>query len=397
MPKVPAYTLAWSPATEVYELYQTRDREGLGIVPESPTWFAWLDQVSSFAFVGKRGHYTARKEAKQRGDRYWSAYLTTGEQLAKKYLGKTADLSLARLEHIAGMLRVQSDTSTPPPISSAARTDGEMDAIPRPLLAQRDNPLHPLLSTKLHAPRPRTHLVLRAHLVRQLQQGMARSLTLVSAPAGFGKSTLLAQWLMESSIPVAWLSLEAEDNDPTRFLSYLIAALQTRDAQLGMTALALLRTPQPPPPEVVLAVLTNDLVERGGGNVVFVLDDYHVITAESIQRGMTFLLEHLPPQLHLILATRADPPLPLARLRAQGQLCKVRAADLRFDTEEVSTFLQVVMGLDLPAEVIATLEQRTEGWIAGLQLAALSLQGRTDVSEFLVALLAAAIALCSTI
>src|SRR6266516_3740614 len=385
MPKVPAYTLAWSPATEVYELYQTRDREGLGIVPESPTWFAWLDQVSSFAFVGKSGHYTARKEAKQRGDRYWSAYLTTGEQIAKKYLGKTADLSLARLEHIAGMLRVQSDTSTPPPISSAARTAGEMDAIPRPLPAQRDNPLHPLLSTKLHAPRPRTHLVLRAHLVRQLQQGMARSLTLVSAPAGFGKSTLLAQWLMESSIPVAWLSLEADDNDPTRFLSYLITALQTRDAQLGMTALALLRTPQPPPPEVVLAVLTNDLVERGGGNVVFVLDDYHVITAESIQRGMTFLLEHLPPQLHLILATRADPPLPLARLRAQGQLSEVRAADLRFGAAEVSAFLQIVMGLELEASAIATLESRTEGWIAGLQLAALSLQGRADISEFLAA------------
>jgi len=196
---------------------------------------------------------------------------------------------------------------------------------------------------------------------------------------------LLAQWLVESGTPVAWLSLEAEDNDPTRFLSYLIAALQTLDTQLGATALALLRTPQPPSPEAVMTVLTNDLSERSGGDVAFVLDDYHTIIADSIQRGMTFLLEHLPPQLHLILATRADPPLPLARLRAQGQLCEVRAADLRFSAAEASAFLQAVMGLDLEASAIATLESRTEGWIAGLQLAALSLQGRADVSAFLAA------------
>jgi LuxR family maltose regulon positive regulatory protein len=243
--------------------------------------------------------------------------------------------------------------------------------------------IHPLLATKLHVPRPHTHLVPRAHLVERLQQGMVRSLTLVSAPAGFGKTTLLAQWLVESDMPVAWLSLGPEDNDPTRFLSYLIAALQTLHAQLGTTALEMLHTPRPVPWETVLAVLANDLVERGGGDFALVLDDYHVITAESIQRSMTFLLEHLPPQLHLVLATRADPPLPLARLRAQGQLCEVRTADLRFGAAEVSAFLQAVMGLDLEASAIATLERRTEGWIAGLQLAALSLQGRTDASTFL--------------
>jgi LuxR family maltose regulon positive regulatory protein len=212
---------------------------------------------------------------------------------------------------------------------------------------------------------------------------MQSALTLVSAPAGFGKTTLLAQWLAESDTPVAWISLEAEDNDPARFLSYLITALQTLDAQLGTTALAMLRTPQPPSPETVLALLASDLAERDAGDFALVLDDCHVITAESIQRGMIFLLEHLPPQLHLFLVTRADPPLPLARLRAQGQLCEVRAADLRFGATEASTFLQAVMGLDLEDEAVATLEQRTEGWIAGLQLAALSLQGRTDVSGFL--------------
>ncbi len=212
---------------------------------------------------------------------------------------------------------------------------------------------------------------------------MARALTLVSAPAGFGKTTLLAQWFAGSGLPVAWLSLEAEDNDPTRFLSYMIAALQTLDPQIGTTALALLRTPQPPLLEAVLAVLVSEVTSRDARDVALVLDDYHVISAESIQRGMSFLLEHLPPRLHLVIATRADPPLPLARLRVQGKLCEVRTADLRFGAAEAGTFLQTVMGLDLEAWAIATLEQRTEGWIAGLQLAALSLQGRADVSAFL--------------
>ncbi len=335
--------------------------------------------------MGQSDHFTARKEAKQRGGRYWSAYLATDEHLIKKYLGKSADLTLARLEHIAGMLRAQSGTHIPPPVTLAVDTNSEVDATQGPVLAQQPHPLHPLLPTKLHVPRLRTSLVPRSHLTERIRQGAERALTLVSAPAGFGKTTLLAQWLAESSLPTAWLSLEPEDNDPTRFLSYLIAALQTLDAQVGISALEMLHTPQPAPPETVLAVLTNDLVKRGGGDVALVVDDYHVITSESIQRGMTFLLEHLPPRLHLLLGSRVDPPLPLARLRAQGQLTEVRAADLRFGTAEANTFLQLVMGLDLEDEAVATLEQRTEGWIAGLQLAALSLQGRTDVSRFLVA------------
>jgi LuxR family transcriptional regulator, maltose regulon positive regulatory protein len=276
MPRVPAYTLVWSSATETYELYQTRDRGVLKIVLDSPAWFDWLDQISSFAFMGQSGHYTARKEAKQRGDRYWSAYLATGERLTKKYLGKTAHLTLARLEHIAGRLAGQEIPPLLPPVSAAqmptlerlasARTDVEVDVTQRPLSAQRDTPLHPLLATKLHVPRPRTRLVSRAHLVERLQRGMARQLTLVSAPAGFGKTTLLAQWFAQNGLPVAWLCLEAEDNDPTRFLSYLIAALRTLDAQLGTTALALLSTPQPPLPEAVLAMLINDLASHEAGD-----------------------------------------------------------------------------------------------------------------------------------
>jgi LuxR family maltose regulon positive regulatory protein len=382
MAKVPVYTQAWSPTTATYELYQTRDRGALNIIPGSPAWFAWLEQISSFVFFGKSGRYTARKEARQRGDRYWYAYLTTDERLAKKYLGKTATLTMARREQMAEELLTASETQISPLVSLAAITNSEVDSTQHPILAKHD-PLYPLLATKLFVPRSHTHLVHRARLVERLQQGMARPLTLVSAPAGFGKTTLLAQWLAQSDLPVAWLSLEAEDNDPTRFLSYLIAALQKLNAQVGTIALALLRTPQPAPPEAVLTLLTNELIERRGGDIALVLDDYHAITDESIQQGMTFFLEHLPPQLHLVLVTRVDPSLPLARLRAGGLLTEVRTADLRFGGAEVGAFLRTVMGLDLDDQAITTLERHTEGWIACLQLAALSLQGRTDMSEFL--------------
>ena len=385
MPKVAAYTLAWSPSHHTYRLFESQRNVALDVVPGSPAWFAWLVEVSSFAFAGQAGSYTVRKEAAQRGDRYWYAYLRTGQKLTKKYLGKTADLTLARLEEVAGLLHADRATAAHTRELAPAPPAQHEVALPHALSRKHGDPLNPLSSTKLHQPRTRVQLVARSHLVQRLRQGVRGALTLVSAPAGFGKTTLLAQWLAERDMPVAWLSLEAEDNDPTRFLSYLIAALQTIDARIGTTVLALLHTPQPPPPEAVLAVVTNDLLERGGCDAALVLDDYHVIAAESIQRGMTFLLEHLPPLMHLILVTRADPPLPLARLRAQGNLTEVRADDLRFGTAEASIFLQTVMGLDLAPEVIATLENHTEGWIAGLQLAALSLQGRADVSGFLAA------------
>ncbi len=252
-------------------------------------------------------------------------------------------------------------------------------------LLQRRDPLTSLLATRLYVPRPRTSLVPRPHLIERLQQGGACALTLISAPAGFGKTTLLAQWLAETRKPIAWLSLEPEDNDATRFLSYLVAALQTLDPGIGTTALAMLHSPHPTPVEAVLTVLANELVNHQGVDIALVLDDYHVITTPSIHQGMRYLVEHLPPQMHLILATRTDPPFPLARLRAQGRLCEVRTAELRFADAEARTFLETVMGLHLLPEAIATLQSRTEGWIVGLQLAGLFLQGRADVALFLAA------------
>ena len=182
--------------------------------------------------------------------------------------------------------------------------------------------------------------------------------------------------------PVAWLSLDEGDNDPTRFLTYLVAALQTIAANIGEGVLGALQSPQPPPIESILTALLNEITTIPD-NFVLVLDDYHVIDSKPVDKALTFLLEHLPPQMHLVIATREDPHLPLARLRARGQLTELRAADLRFTPAEAAEFLNQVMGLNLSAEDIAALEKRTEGWIAGLQLAALSMQGHQDTTSFI--------------
>jgi ATP/maltotriose-dependent transcriptional regulator MalT len=234
----------------------------------------------------------------------------------------------------------------------------------------------PLLQTKLYVPGSGPRLVPRPRLIQRLNQGTVGKLTVVSAPAGFGKTTLLAEWLATSEAGkarAAWVALDQSDNEPALFWAYLIAALQTVNAQIGKNTLALLHSPQPVPVETLLGTLLNDvgsLAER----VVLVLDDYHLIGAQPIHQGIGFLLDHLPSQLRLVIAGRADPPLPLSRLRARGELAEVRAADLRFTANEPAAFLNEVMGLHLPSEDIATLETRTEGWIAGLQLAALSMQ-----------------------
>ena len=242
----------------------------------------------------------------------------------------------------------------------------------------------PLLETKLQVPRRRRDLVARPRLSERLSRGAESALTLVSAPAGFGKTTLLADWLATTAAKgrsAAWLSLDQRDNDPALFWTYLVAALKTAAPGVGADALSLLQSPQPPI-EAVVATLLNDL-SAISNDVVLVLDDYHLIDAREVQDGMAFLLEHLPPQIHLVIAGRADPALPLARLRGRGELIEIRAADLRFTPEEVAAYLNGAMGLALTAQDVAALEGRTEGWIAALQMAALSMQGRDDVAGFI--------------
>jgi LuxR family maltose regulon positive regulatory protein len=222
-------------------------------------------------------------------------------------------------------------------------------------------------------------------LLERLNQGLEGTLTLVSAPAGFGKTTLLAEWVAAvPTRPVAWVSLDQSDNDPAIFWSYLITALQHIQSGLGERSLSLLQSPQPPPIESVLMTLLNELA-RVEGEFVLILDDYHAIATQAIHDGIGFLLSHLPPQLHLIIASRADPPLSLARLRSHGELTELRVGDLRFTPDEAAAFLNQGMGLEISVVEVSALEQRTEGWIAGLQLAALSMQGREDISDFVAA------------
>jgi LuxR family maltose regulon positive regulatory protein len=247
----------------------------------------------------------------------------------------------------------------------------------------------PLLKTKLYIPpaRPRERVVSRPRLLERLDQGIRSGckLILISAPAGFGKTTLASEWVHQADAPTAWLSLDESDNDPTRFWSYVVAALQTVCPGIGETVLSILHAPRPQPPtvEALLADLINEIAAAHAAPLALVLDDLHAITSPQVNEGMVFLLDHLPPQMHLILATRADPPWPLARLRARGEMLELRTRDLRFTLEEATAFLNKAMGLALSAEDIATLDSRAEGWIAGLQMVALSMQGRADTAGFI--------------
>jgi len=280
-----------------------------------------------------------------------------------------------------------------------------------------------ILATKLYLPSPRPQAVPRPRLIERLNEGLrqepgfGRPLTLLSAPAGFGKTTLLSEWLHDPGVTVdaqrsagraevappqasiqnppskivnrvAWLSLDAEDDDPARLVTYVVTALQTVAPNVGAGVLVALQSSQPPPAQVLLTALLNEIAALANP-VLLVLDDCHVLEAEAVMQALAFLLEHLPSQMHLVLATREDPPLPLARLRARGQMVELRAGDLRFTPDEAADFLNRVMGLGLSAEDVAILESRTEGWIAGLQLAALALRGmvstpgRPDTAGFI--------------
>ncbi|MGC9347694.1 MAG: LuxR C-terminal-related transcriptional regulator [Anaerolineae bacterium] len=247
-----------------------------------------------------------------------------------------------------------------------------------------DAPTIRLLRTKLFVPQAHPDLVERERLIRRLDESRRCRLVLISAPAGFGKTTLLSSWIAKRQLPVAWVSLDQDDNDPSRFWAYIIAALQTLWPEVGASALALLRSPQSPPIESILTELLNDLVTRGLDRGVFlVLDDYHAIDQPGIHGALDFLVDHLPPQLHLIISSRVDPPLSLSLLRGRRQLAEIRATDLRFTLEEAAAFLDRTIGPVLDAKDAKTLEAITEGWAAGLQLAALSLQEVEDVDAFL--------------
>jgi len=349
----------------------TTDGSLPAIVVGSAAWYTWLkgEATQSFAYRSTLGSLTARRE-RQHGKGYWYAYRTQHGQLHKAYLGKPEELTRERLNKVAAALEADAT-----PIARGALPQTSPDSTTR---AHEKA----LLATKLFIPPPAPTLVARPRLIAQLTAGVAHAVTLVSAPAGWGKTTLLSTWHADLSgrgYPFAWVSLDAGDNDPVRFWTYVLVALNMLCDGVSDTALTLLRSPQPPPVESVLTSLLNALIALPM-DAVLVLDDYHVIEAQPIHHALTFLLKHLPPRLHLVIATRVDPPLLLARVRVRGALTEVRAADLRFTPEEAATFLTQAMGLPLEASQVAALEARTEGWIAGLQLAALSAQGHPSES-----------------
>ena len=241
-----------------------------------------------------------------------------------------------------------------------------------------------LVTTKLRAPKTRPNLVARPRLRESLAAAEERKLTLVSAPAGFGKTTLLGEWAEDRSTlgrSVAWVSLEGSDDDPARFITYLVSALQTVERGIGEGVLAALRSPESPPVEMVMGVLVNELANLPQ-KVSIVLDDYHLISSDTVHEAVAFLIEHMPENVHLVILSRTDPPLPLPKLRARDQVAEIRAADLRFTSDEAAAFLDDAMGLALSAGDVAALEEVTEGWAAALQLAALSMRDCKDVSGF---------------
>ncbi len=245
----------------------------------------------------------------------------------------------------------------------------------------REDHLDPLINTKLSPPLASANLVPRTRLMQRLEEGLQHRLVLVSAPAGSGKTTLLSQWAVNCSLPTAWVSLDAADSDPVRFLSSIIAAIRTQHPSFGGAALALLRSASARSVEAVVTLMVNEIASEAG-ELVLILDDYHAIKHEAIHQGMTLLLEHPAPRLHLVIATRSDPPFPLARFRAKGQMVEFRVADLNFTLAETDSFLNQTMRLGLKTDEVTALEKRTEGWIVGLMTAALSVRERGDIHKF---------------
>jgi LuxR family transcriptional regulator, maltose regulon positive regulatory protein len=331
-----------------------------------PEWFAWLDQAERFRYAGPGGSFGARRERSQRGGWYWKAYRRVAGRLRRHYLGKSAELTSARLAQAAVALASSAAASAPEP-----DTPGESDVGST------------LLVTKLSPPAGRRTLIPRMALDHQIDAALDHRLMVVIAPAGWGKTTLLSAWVAGAAerwgteAPrIAWVSLDPTDNDPSRLWSYVCAALGAHEPTI-LTIEPTFRTPRPYTTEQLMTVLINALAARqipGKRPLLLVLDDFHLITDPQIVEALAFLIDHMPPLLHLVLAGRGEPPLPLARWRAAGQVAELRTADLRFGLRDSADLLAGMVGRALPPESVQALVDRTEGWAAGLHLAGLALR-----------------------
>lgn len=337
--------------------------EPRSIAVGSPAWFAWLEAASGFTYQGERGSFTARKESRQRGGWYWKAYRRRDGKLRRIYLGKAPDLSAARLASAAAALAGAPPAAAVPPAAPSFASPG-------------------LISTKLIPPPARAGMLPRSRLLDRMLLALDRPLTLVVAPAGFGKTTLAASWLrtLGRDVRAAWLTLDEADNEPVRFWTYLVAALEQVRPGVGAEAAALLRIARPGMVDPAVTALINALAACPD-ELALVLDDFHGIVSEPIQQQLASFITYLPARFHLVITSRTDLALPLPRLRARSLLGEIRADDLRCTGDEAAALLRLLLGRELPPESIHHLVERTEGWVAGLQLAAISIQGQPDLDQ----------------
>lgn len=358
----------------------------LEIPADSDAWFAWLQTARTFAFEDPLGRFTARKKRRWRGE-YWYAFRRSGGRLHEIYLGKASNVTLECLRAAAAKLNHMAEHMSPVQTASPAH------AHVRPLPAERSGlsiayhsstSLSHSSASNLRAPRVRLSHLVRTRAVERLEQATTCPLTIVSAPAGYGKTTLIAQWTTASHLPTAWLTLDERDSDPSRFWGHVCAVL----APLVPDLLEVVRRRAPIPVSQRDNVLLGKLIAalpKAPSPTLLVLDDYHEVRTDNtaVHAGLAYLLEHLPSQVHVILASRTVPSLPLAKLRADHQLLELYVGDLQFTLAETRAFLSEGMHVDLSNEEVAVLQARTEGWVAGLQLAALSLREQPDVARWI--------------
>ena len=345
-------------------------------------WYNWLEQHTTFTFVDDADTFTARKSMLRTGGSYWKAYRRRQGKLYRIHLGHSYALTLERLQAAARAFAGEHGSGEPTDVSSTQAAASRLPMHTSPRMALTDDHPMALMQTKLYRPRKLSDLIARASLLERLNAGLSGKVTLVSAPAGFGKSTLISQWVQTIDRPTAWLSLDEHDNEPRVFVHSLSAALQSAfpDAFRGIASLLEARIF--PPALHVVSLFVNDLADAPD-DVVLVLDDYHLIRNQDIHSLLDLLIKHQPPQLHLVLSSRSDPPLPLAQWRAKGHLNDLRPTDLRFTLEETEVFLTQELGKGVTRETAVALYELTNGWIAVLRLAALSLRNTADAAALM--------------
>ncbi len=366
------------PMVKSGRLYQL-EREGAPIEVGTPSWYDWLEEHTSFLFVGHVGAVTVRKSGTDQDESDWIASRTRMGKVSTVSLGPSQAISLSTLEAAARRLagkRAHSGSTTRSTARPAAST------LPVPKTAATVSSLSSLMRTKLYRPRSGSDVIPRSRLIERLNAALGGQITLVCAPAGFGKTTLLAQWVQTIDRPTAWLSLDEHDNELPVFVHSLAAALQTAFPDAFGATTALFKAPRILPPDQIAPLLINDLADVPD-DVILVLDDYYFIHNREVHTLLELLVEHLPLQLHLVLICRSDPPLPIARWLAKGRLNELRGTDLRFTLEETEAFLTRMLGSEAARETAGALDERTEGWIAALRLAAVSLRGTSDRASFL--------------